>query len=199
MPRAYNQVARAVTSRETEEQIAAAFLRLLKKHWFDEITLDHIAAEAGTTRQTIIRRYGGKSGVLAAFVENMDKTIRTSRWNTPAGDIDNAICDLVDEYEELGPWLIRALSLEGRFTELATGLNQGRRGHREWVAYIFSPWLDKLEREQRQERVHELIAITDVWMWHLLRVDQKLNPSKVKALFKDMVKRLLRGDEGESL
>ncbi len=199
MPRAYNQVARAVTSKETEEQIAAAFLRLLKKHWFDEITLDHIAAEAGTTRQTIIRRYGGKPGVLAAFVENMDNTIRTGRWNTPAGDIDNAISNLVDEYEELGPWLIRTLSLEGRFPELTAGLNQGRRGHREWVTYIFSPWLDNLEREQRQERIHELIAVTDVWMWHLLRNDQELNPRKVKVLFNDMVKRLLRDDEGESL
>lgn len=197
MPRAYNQVARAATAKETEEQIAAAFLRLLKRHWFDEITLDDIATEAGTTRQTIIRRYGGKSGVLAAFVENIDKLIRAGRWSTEPGDIAKAITYLVDEYEELGPWLIRTLSLEGRFSELTPGLNQGRQGHREWIAYIFAPWLDKLPPEMKQERICELIAVTDVWMWHLLRNDQKLKPQKVKALFIDMVSRLLRDDEGE--
>jgi AcrR family transcriptional regulator len=197
MSRAYNQVARAATVKETEEQIAAAFLRLLKRRWFDEITLDDIANEAGTTRQTVIRRYGGKSGVLAAFVENMDKLIRAGRWNTEPGDIAKAITHLVEEYEELGPWLIRTLSLEGRFSELSPGLNQGRQGHREWIAYIFAPWLDKLTPERKQERICELIAVTDVWMWQLLRNDQKLKPQKVKALFIDMVERLLRDDEGD--
>ena len=191
MSRAYNQVARAATSRETEEQITAAFLRLLKKKWFDEITLDHIADEAGTTRQTIIRRYGGKSGVLTAFVDNIDKIIRTHRWKVPVGDIDAAVSSLVDEYEDHGPWLIRTLSLEGRFSELRPGINQGRTGHREWIAYVFAPWLDKVERADRETLTLELIVVTDVWTWQILRNDQKLEPKKVKELIKNMVERIV--------
>lgn len=191
MSRAYNQVARAATSRETEEQIAAAFLRLMQKKWFDEITLDDIADEAGTTRQTIIRRYGGKSGVLAAFVENIDKFIRTQRWKVPVGDIDAAVSCLVEEYEDLGPWLIRTLSLEGRFSELRPGLDKGRAGHREWIAYAFGPWLDKLERAEREKLLLELIVVTDVWTWHILRNDQKLESKKVKELVKNMIERMV--------
>lgn len=191
MSRAYNQVARAATSRETEEQITAAFLRLLKTRWFDEITLDHIADEAGTTRQTIIRRYGGKSGVLAAFVENIDKIIRTHRWKVPVGDIDAAVSILVDQYEDLGPWLIRTLSLEGRFSELRPGIDRGRKGHRQWIAYAFAPWLDKIEGADREKLILELIVVTDVWTWQLLRNDQKQEPRKVKELIKNMVECLV--------
>ncbi len=192
MPRAYNQVARAATAKETEEEIAAAFLRLLKTKWFDEITLDHIAEEAGTTRQTIIRRYGGKSGVLGAFVENIDKVIRGHRWKVRAGDIDGAVSCLVDEYEDLGPWLIRTLSLESRFSELRPGINKGRKGHREWVGYAFAPWLDRLDEEEREALILELIVVTDVWIWQLLRNDQKLRPEKVKLLIKNMIECLVR-------
>ncbi|MBN9536550.1 MAG: TetR family transcriptional regulator, partial [Alphaproteobacteria bacterium] len=55
-PRAYRQSARANAVQDTERQIVDALIALLEERWFDEITLDDIAAAAGTTRQTVIRR-----------------------------------------------------------------------------------------------------------------------------------------------
>ncbi|MFG1275734.1 TetR family transcriptional regulator, partial [Xanthobacter flavus] len=55
--RPYRQVARESAVRSTEQQIVEAFATLMQTRWFDEVTLDEIAAAAGTTRQTVIRRF----------------------------------------------------------------------------------------------------------------------------------------------
>ena len=63
--RAYQQNARAESTEATGRRIVDAFLHRLMNHWFDEITLDQVAADAGVTVQTVVRRFGGKDGLLA--------------------------------------------------------------------------------------------------------------------------------------
>src|SRR6266545_3349860 len=59
-PRRYTQGARAQAAEATALRIVDAFLTRLMKQWFDEITLDGVAEDAGVTVQTVVRRFGGK-------------------------------------------------------------------------------------------------------------------------------------------
>ena len=58
--------------------MAAATARLLREH-SDEVTLDSIAAEAGVTVQTVIRRFGSKEGLVQAIVEVTGSEVRADR------------------------------------------------------------------------------------------------------------------------
>lgn len=66
--RPYRQTARAEAADELRSRILRAFLDALKTGWLVDITLDDVAAAARTTRQTVIRLFGGKEGLLKAAV-----------------------------------------------------------------------------------------------------------------------------------
>src|SRR4051812_12502055 len=84
--RPYEQVARAQAAEATGQQILEAFLARLMTQWFDEITLDLVAADAGVTVQTVVRRFGGKEGLLASSVKILAEQIAARRGSGP-GDL----------------------------------------------------------------------------------------------------------------
>lgn len=193
-PRAYRQSARANAVQDTEQQIVDALNALLAERWFDEITLDDIAAAAGTTRQTVIRRFGSKTGVLSAMAAQMDVSIRTQRWSTPAQSVADIVTLLTDDYERTGDILVRTLGQEARIPEFAAVLDRGRKGHREWIEDVFRAWLDKLDGRSRKDRLAQLLVQTDVWTWHLLRRAQKHSAAETHRLMTQAIERLLRED-----
>lgn len=193
-PRAYRQSARANAVQDTERQIVDALIALLEERWFDEITLDDIAAAAGTTRQTVIRRFGSKTGVLSAMAAQMDAAIRTQRWGTPARSVADIVALLMDDYERTGDILVRTLGQEARVPEFAAVLDRGRKGHREWIEDMFGTWLDKLDGRSRRDRTAQLLAQTDVWIWHLLRRAQGHSAAETHRLMTQAIERLLRED-----
>jgi len=192
--RPYRQSARANAVQDTEQQIIAALIALLEERWFDEITLDDIAAAAGTTRQTVIRRFGSKTGVLSAMATRMDVSIRTQRWSTPAQGVADIVTLLIDDYERTGDIIVRTLGQEGRIPEFAAVLDRGRKGHREWIKDMFKDWLDKLDGQPRADRLAQLLAQTDVWIWHLLRRAQGHSATRTHRLMTQAIERLLRED-----
>ena len=68
--RIYRQTARAAAAAETRRQVLRAFGECLRVQWFDEVMLAEVAKRAGVTSRTIIRRFGGKEGLLEAFVDD---------------------------------------------------------------------------------------------------------------------------------
>ncbi|MGE8319121.1 MAG: TetR/AcrR family transcriptional regulator [Comamonas sp.] len=193
-PRAYRQSARADAVLDTERQIVDALFALLEARWFDEITLDDIAAAAGTTRQTVIRRFGSKAGVLSAMAMRMDTSIRAQRWGTPADNVADIVALLMDDYERTGDILVRTLGQEARIPEFAAVLDRGRQGHREWIGDMFSAWLAKLDSQTRADRHAQLLVQTDVWVWHLLRRAQGYSAAQTGRLMTQAIERLLRED-----
>ncbi|MCW3480635.1 TetR/AcrR family transcriptional regulator [Neisseriaceae bacterium JH1-16] len=191
-PRAYRQSARANAVQETEQQIVDALIALLEERWFDEITLDDIAAAAGTTRQTVIRRFGSKTGVLSAMATQMDVSIRAQRWSTPAQSVADIVTLLMDDYERTGDIIVRTLGQEARIPEFAAVLDRGRKGHREWIEGMFRAWLDKLDGQSRGDRLAQLLAQTDVWIWYLLRRAQRHSAAETHRLMTQAIERLLR-------
>jgi len=193
-PRAYRQSARANAVQENEQQIVDALIVLLEERWFDEITLDDIAAAAGTTRQTVIRRFGSKTGVLSAMATQMDVSIRAQRWSAPAQSVADIVTLLMDDYERTGDIIVRTLGQEARIPEFAAVLDRGRKGHREWIEDMFRAWLDKLGGQSRGDRLAQLLALTDVWIWHLLRRAQRHSATETHRLMTQAIERLLCED-----
>jgi AcrR family transcriptional regulator len=191
-PRAYRQTARANAVEETEQQIIGALRSLLTDRWFDEITLDDIAAGAGTTRQTVIRRFGSKTGVLNALAATINDEVRARRWGEHVPAVEALIAVLVDDYEAIGDMVVRTLSQETRNPEFGAILEVGRIGHREWVEDMFARWLAPLGEARRTDLVSELVVITDVWVWHLLRRVQGKSRETAQRLMTEMTRRILQ-------
>jgi AcrR family transcriptional regulator len=159
--RPYEQVARAQAAEETARRILEAFVARLMTHWLDEITLDRVAADAGVTVQTVVRRFGGKDGLLAAAPEVLKAQV-LARRASPSSDLESLVEGVVRDYEEVGDSIVRLLALEERHPKVGELLAFGRREHRAWVAEAF---------EAAPEALDALVLVTDVYTWKLLRRD----------------------------
>lgn len=184
--RSYHQIARAESAEATGHRIADAFLALLMKQWFDEITLEHVAANAGVTVQTVVRRFGGKEGVLKSAVAIFSEQVRAQRAASP-GDVDGLVANLLADYERTGDAVIRMLALEGRHAAVGPVLKVGRNEHRRWVSEAFSQELRKLEPPARQRALDALVIATDVYTWKLLRRDMRRSAQETAQAIKNLI------------
>lgn len=168
--RQYAQVARAAAAEDTGKRIIEAFLDLLMNEWFDDITLERVALQAGVAVPTIVRRFGGKDGLLAAAVPVLSAQIseqRGSATQDPAASVDRLIAD----YERTGDAVIRLLALAPRYPAVEQLTEFGRGQHRQWVSAAFTEPLCALRGSARERALDALVIATDVYTWKLLRRD----------------------------
>jgi AcrR family transcriptional regulator len=171
-PRRYIQRARAEAAQATARRIIDAFLARLMTEWFDEITLEHVAEDAGVTVQTTVRRFGGKDGLLAEAVKVLGTQI-VARRAAPAGTVERVVANLVKDYEHTGDAVIRLLALEARHSAVRSVVEFGRREHRRWVAAAFAEALGGRPFPARRRGLDALVITTDVYVWKLLRRDMR--------------------------
>lgn len=183
--RVYRQSTRAAAAEATGERILDAFAGHMGRRWFDEIRLEDVARDAGVTVQTVLRRFGSKEQLLEAMHRRMDGQIRRRRGVTP-GDVQGVIAALVEDYEAVGDLAIRLLAQEDRYPALKAVTDEGRAGHRQWMAQAFAPWLDGLDDEAGRRATDALVAAGDVYVWKLLRRDM----ARPVAEYRMLVERL---------
>jgi len=188
--RLYRQRARAEASEATARRIMEAFFECTKQRWFDEITLEDVARRADVTVRTVIRRFGGKDGLLSSSFEHIAPRIRDQRTAAP-GDIDGAITRVLELYEGLGDGAIRNLAQESRHPALKVVMDLGRQGHRLITAEAFAPWLDPLPEDRRREALDALVIALDVYTWKLLRRDMGRSVPETKAVLRGLVDAIL--------
>jgi AcrR family transcriptional regulator len=179
--RPYRQRARAEAAEANAERILDAFARRLETSWFDEIRLEDVAREAEVSVQTIVRRFGGKDGLLTAVHERFGREVMTRRQVVP-GQAAEALEALLEDYELSGDLVIRALAQEARHPALKRMTDKGRAGHRAWLAGVFEPQLARLPAGARQARLDALVAATDVYIWKLVRRDMERPVAELRAL-----------------
>lgn len=168
--RRYVQGARAAAAEETGKRIIESFIDRLMKGWFEDITLDEVAADAGVTVQTVVRRFGGKDGLLAEAVKVLSVQVEVRR-RAPRGDLAKMGRALIADYEHMGDAVIRLLASEQRHPVLKAFVDYGRNEHREWVERALRDELDKLDGATRAKALDALVVATDVYAWKLLRRD----------------------------
>lgn len=183
--RRYRQTARARAAEETADRILAAFVERLRKGWFDEIRLEDVASEAGVTVQTVIRRFGGKEGLLDASHQRLRTEILAGR-DLPEGDVSQALDAIIREYETQGEFVMRVLAQEDRYPEIKEMADRGREVHREWVGKVFAPWLDRLRGDRRRHAHDRLVIALDIYIWKLVRVDMKRSKASLQRTMLEM-------------
>ena len=189
--RPYRQVARAAATEETRRRIVAAFAEALARRWLDEITLDELAAAAGTTRQTVIRLFGGKEGLLDAVVDWMREGVVVRRALPPGPAAVAVARALSKDYEASGDMIIRLLAQEGRHPGLTTLLDLGRRHHRSWIGEVFAGPIASQPPADREAFTDRLIVAADVYSWKLLRRDAGRSRAETEAAIAALIAAVL--------
>lgn len=183
--RPYQQRARAKAATETGERIMEAFEGLLQISWFDEIRLEDVAAQSQVTVQTVIRRFGGKEGLLDASNERLDRVIRTHR-QMPIGNVPGIIAVIIDGYEVRGDYVLRLLAQEDRYPQIKVLTDHGRKVHRAWTSEVFSPWLSNFTKVERRNVLDHLVLALDVYVWKLIRKDMKRSKAALARTMLDL-------------
>jgi AcrR family transcriptional regulator len=191
-PRAYRQTARAATSKAREAEILAVFQKLLSENWADDVTLAAVAEGAGVTQQTVIRKFGGKEGLLRALAEKVKSEVLLRRTVAP-GALADAIAVLVEDYEIVGNLVMRLLAQEARDPMLTRFLEVGRRAHRKWIAQVFAPALALRPEPERALILDGLVVASDLYVWKLLRRDFGYAPAHVGKVMQSLAAGVLSG------
>jgi AcrR family transcriptional regulator len=185
--------ARAEAAAETRAGIIRAVLDLHVERFHDQITLEDVARRAGVTAQTVLRHFGSRDRLVTAAAEQATSEVLAQRNFAPVGDVDGAVENVLDHYEEWGPTALRLLAQEERVPPLRVIADGGRAAHYAWVERTFDPFLaatsDPLLRPK-------LIALTDVFTWKLLRLDLGLDRTATASALASMIRAVV--DDGRS-
>ncbi len=185
-------VARAKAAEATREKILEAARGLFAELPYDQVSLDAVGSGAGVTVQTVLRRFGSKEDLLAAVAAWRSARIRAERDATQVGDVAGAVANLVGDYERWGDEVLHFLAQEDRIPAIREVTDRGRAYHHAWVRRVFAPQLRRLAPEQRERRITQLIAATDLYTWKILRRDLGLGRAAVEEALCDLAGQILR-------
>jgi AcrR family transcriptional regulator len=191
--RGYTKVARA----EAEERTRVALLDAAEEAFlsgpWSQVSLDTIARDAGVTKQTLLRHFGSKDGLLEQTVERAVAEVSEQRSSAPTNNIAGAVENLLDHYEALGGRAMRSsnLDFDGPLADLG---RRARQVHYSWVEHAFGRWLEAARPPERARLRAALIATCDVQTWWILSHDLDLPRPEVRATLILTISRLL-GEE----
>lgn len=179
--------ARAAAAAATKRRIVDAAIEHFSERLYDEVSLNDIAASAEVTVQTVLRKFGSKEGLVAAATEVGTEHVLSQRGEAPVGDVEGAIRNLLEHYEEWGERSLLFLAQEQRVESVATVVEGGRQLHYEWVERVFAPWLETLDGEAHERFRARLIAATDVYVWKIMRRDLGLDAETTEMAMRELV------------
>jgi len=185
-------IARAAAAEETEQNILDAARRLFGELAYDQVSLQAVAARAGISVQTVIRRFRSKEQLFAAVSAQISAMHKPVRDEVRAGDIAGAIRVLVDTYEIIGDERLHFMTQEARAEPIRVVVDAGRQFHHSWVERVFGDSLSGLPPDGRKQRLAQLTAVLDLYAWKVLRRDLGLTREEVQRAVEDLVTRLVQ-------
>jgi AcrR family transcriptional regulator len=189
--------ARAAATEATRDRILDTAYTQFLERWYDEVTLRDLANQAGVALQTVVNHFGTKENLFFAVAERFSASIAEIRGGVAPDDIPGAAAALVEDYEQTGDTGLRALALEERVPAVAEALAIGRRNHRDWVERTFLTILSGLRGPQRRRCLAQLLSITDVLTWKLLRRDHGLSRAQTADAIRELLEALHDHHQGE--
>ena len=188
--RPYRMAARAEAAAATAERILDAAVEMFTERPYEDVSLDLIAAEAGVTKRTLLRRFESKEALFGVAMQRAVGEMVAHRDAAPVGDVHGAVANVVGQYERWGTNRLRLLAQEDRIPVVAEWVQGGRAYHWDWVARVFAPQLAGLRGAARKRRVAALVALTDVYTWKLLRRDLGLSRADTERTLIDLIDKL---------
>jgi AcrR family transcriptional regulator len=189
MTRTYVMQARAQAVEETRQRIIDAAIALYYERPGPDSSLDEIAARAGITVQTLLRHFGNRAALDEAAGAQARAQVLAERRATP-GDAEGAVRALFDHYERAGRSVLVMLAQET--IAGIPDLSAGRRTHRKWVEEVFAPQLAVVASRERGALVDELVVVTDVYTWKLLRLNLGMERGPAERRVRAMIAALVR-------
>jgi AcrR family transcriptional regulator len=112
-------------ARRNRERILCAAARLIEERGIDCVSMDDVAAEAGVGKGTLYRRFGERSALLRALIEEPERDFQEAliRGEPPVGPG----ADAVDRLHAFGTGLLDLLETHSRFIRAAEGLGGVKR------------------------------------------------------------------------
>ena len=187
--RPYRQTARAEATQDLRSRIVQAFLSALKVQWLDDITLDDVAEKARTTRQTIIRMFGGKEGLLKAAVEIWPAEVEAQVRMPECKTVEALAAAMVGMLEEFGNMYLRVLALAPRYPDLDHFVALGRARHRQWFTDTLTPLLEGRDSSEIGQIINECLIASDTYSWSLLRHSFGKSAEEAQSTITDMMKK----------
>jgi AcrR family transcriptional regulator len=187
--RSYTMTARAEAAERTRVRILDAAIDLATTRLLADVSLDDIAAGAGVSVQTVLRRFGSRAGLIEAATLHGSQQVGEERV-APVGDVTAAIDVVVDHYELRGDGVVLLLAQETTDPQVRRITDNGRRLHRDWVETVFAPYLPD-SHAARTELVDLLAVATDVNTWRQLRRDRGLDRATTARRMNRLVSALL--------
>lgn len=185
--------ARAESTAATRRSIVDAFTVLFAEQHYGDITLDAVAARAGVSVQTVIRHFGSKDSLFAAAAQEFSEDEEGARAASPVGDPAAVVRFIVGRYERNGDAVLALLAQEARLAPLLAAAEEGRGFHHDWVARVFAEHLDSLDHGARRVRHGQLVALTDVYVWKLLRRDMGFGRRRTEKAMTETIVALMHG------
>jgi AcrR family transcriptional regulator len=192
-PRAYDMSNRAAQAEATRERIRQAAVALYRENALDGFTLEEVAQRAEVTVQTVLRAFKSKDQLIMTALIKLGEETQPIKIPRVPGDIDEAVTIFFDLYEEVGGFVIQQLGDEPRLPGIKLDLDAGRQGHANWVEEAFAPQLVRQSGEARARLFRALMVATDVYVWKLLRRDQKLDRIDAEAVMRQLINGVIRG------
>lgn len=184
--RRYSMIARAAKAQATRDRIRESAMAIYCERPIEDFTLEDVARRAGTTVQTVLRAFGSKEELVLEALGALAASGVPARRTAP-GDIPAAVRVIFDIYETIGDVQIARLADERRHPSLKPLLDEGRAGHRDWVEAAFAPYV-----QGRPDLFEMLNAVTDVYVWKVLRRDRGLDRAHAEAILTTMISALLK-------
>src|SRR5690348_4813494 len=98
--RAYELRARAESAAATAQRILDAAIARFATEPYEDVSLDAIAADAGVSVRTVIRRYGSKDELFVAADRLALQRMGEQRDRVAPGNARAAVRTVVEHYEE---------------------------------------------------------------------------------------------------
>ena len=190
--RTYRMSARADAVKETGDRILDATLSLFARLPVDRIRLDELASTAGVTVPTIVRRYGGKSGVIVALVQRELARLAARRTAHADDPLDDVIRDLVDHYERYGALILKVYSEAPLIDGLPDIAARARTYHVAWCRETFGRRISG-EASLHARHLATAIAVCDATTWRILREDGGLDPAETREALLDLLRPIISG------
>lgn len=183
--RPYRMGARAAAVEVTRTRVVEAAAALWRRRWYDDVTLQHVADEAGVSVQTIVNHFGGKDGLADAVAETVASQAALTR-EAPAGDVAAIVAVLFEDYERHGDANVLWTAQMDRVPAIARAAADARVRHRAWLERVFA---DRLPAQgpAREHALNLHYAATDVYLWKLWRRDLGLSREDAERAMRDLL------------
>jgi AcrR family transcriptional regulator len=191
--RSYTKVARAKAEERTRTALLGAAEEAFLSGPWEQASLEAIARAAGVSKQTLLRHFGSKDGLLEETLRRAIAEVEEHRLSAPTDDIAGAVENLLDHYEMRGGRAMRSSNLSAEGPLAGLGL-RAREFHYQWVDQVFRGWLTAAEPAQRGKLRAALIAVCDVQSWWILSHDLGLPRGEVRDTLVLTISRLLGED-----